>query len=176
MRAADLVIGEEYHITAQQNPSPRGWPHKFNPGRVKLLEIKDGKMRCQYLENPYSSWRYYDGEGEVEVTGRSLLRPWSDVVAEEDERVEWEQASRQAHEQASKEAKQLLSDLAWMKAEITDEVEVQFDLNDCPTETSVFIEVPLSVLRGLKAHAEKHGQPQPIFPQEESSPLGELLV
>lgn len=176
MKAADLVFGDEYEITSQPNPSSY-WPRKFEPGRVKLIgkhPTLSGYYLCEYLDNPYSTFKSYDGKGQITVSGRSLLRPWEQVVAEEEEQREWQQTFADAQIAASKASRQIVTEMEWLQAEFKG-AEPEFDLNDLHIETSVTLTVPLSVLRGMQQAAEKSGAPEPIKAQVDTSALSELI-
>lgn len=178
MRKAELKVGEEYEITAQPW-SGKGyrWRAKSNPGRVKLLSPPSspgGYYTCQYLENPYSDHPLYDGEGKVRVTARSLIRPWQEVIDEQEERQEAIDSWKQANRDREDEARSLIKEMSWMEAYLMDTL-VDADQEGRPADAEVTLEIPLSVLRGIAAQAEKYGAPEPISLANEGSALTEIL-
>lgn len=177
MRAAELTIGQEYEITAQRWVSPKyRWRAKHNPGRVKLLsEHSDGRYLCEYLPNPYSEDSSLDGEGQVVVSSRSLIRPWQDVVAEQEARLAQINSYQQAEQQREAEALTLIEKNSWLRAELTAAL-IDIKPDGRLGETTIGLEIPLSVLRGIIAQAQKHGAPEEIPPAEPSTALGEILA
>lgn len=177
MRKADLKVGEEYEITAQPwNSAGYRWRAKANPGRVKLVSLPPhpgAYYTCEYLENPYSEYTRYDGEGQVLVTARSIIRPWQEVVDEHEERQAAIDMWRKAEDDQEKEAEDLIKQMDWMKADLGT-IYVDGDEEGNPADGLVSLEIPLSVLRGIAAWAEKHGAPEEIKSQKESA-LSDLI-
>jgi len=187
MKAADLKIGQEYQITAQPNPKGTSgpgrvyvWPQTYDSGPVKLLRKENGRYVCQYLENPYMTYREREGKGEITVSGRSLLRPWKEIVDKKEDDRERLGLWRQAQKDRQIEAERLIKDLPWLQASVSriDSVDVRpiDKISDLPGDAVVSIDIPMSVLRGLLVHAEQHGIPQEILLEvKDQSALSELL-
>ena len=180
MRTADLVVGEEYEITAQPNPAgPGAWPSRFESGRVKLLSVSGRVCRCEYLSNPYYFSLHRTGRGVVEVSSRSLLRPWSEVVAEQlevsSERAMWDEAEQDRTE----EAEQLLGEMSFLNAALRSlELDDAFtDSGDCyPGDGRAIVDLPLPVLRGLAEYFRSAPPPSPLpLSQEHESALAGLI-
>lgn len=174
MRAAELIIGEEYEITAQK-PIGKRWPSKYNPGRVKLLREEDGRYLCEYLENPYTDWKYHDGEGEITVSSRSILRPWSEAVQaheeQEDKEREW---AKKAGENA-REAGEIIEAMDCLNARLLSVRTEPHPEKPGPGEGLVTLEIPLSILRGIKAQVDERGPVRRIVDRPAPTALSELL-
>lgn len=178
MRKAELKVGEEYEITAQPWSSPGyRWRAKANPGRVKLISLPSspgGYYTCEYLENPYSEYPRYDGEGQVLITARSIIRPWQEVVDEHEERQAAIDMWKQLEADCEAEAYQMVKKMGWLRAYLND-TWVESDNDGNPEDGVISMEIPMSVLRGIAAWSEKYGAPQEIDPPGKSSALTEIL-
>ena len=170
MKACDLEIGQEYEITAQKNIGG-GWSRTFNQGRVKLISKTGSRYLCSYLDNPYDEWGYFAGKGNVEVGGRSLLRPWAEVVFEQEEKQAWDEMWKEAQKDREQEVADL--DLSWTGAAVRS---VNLSAELTTEEATVELEIPLGMLRALNEHFKDHERPKPQkAAYAESSELAELL-
>lgn len=174
MRAADLIIGEEYEITAQK-PVNKRWPSKYNPGRVKLLREENGRYLCEYLENPYTDWKCHDGEGEITVSSRSILRPWSEAVQAHEEELEAEAEWNRVRGEQAREAASIIEELDCLEGQVRSTRTEALADKPGPGEGIVTVDLPLPVLRGLKAHIEAHGPVGKIARRPAPTALSELL-
>lgn len=172
MRHGDIVVGEEYELTSQQ-VLHGGRLVRVDRGRAKVLAAHDKDFDCQYVAYP-SAYRQGQLPGAlVTVSGRSILRPWSEVERERADQQQLATESRAAQESMLDEAEQLADQLATLQLRVHRVmVEVDAKRHTLTGEGSVVLDLPLSALRGL-AHVL---QDLDVKPQPAASALPDLLV
>lgn len=175
MLSRDIVVGQEYQVTAQANPLGGGYSSRFESGRVKVLSVSDGRFECEYLHNPYSwSIRNRPRPGTpITLSARSLLRPWADQVAEKEEELSLQEEHDRTVEEADRVASELQTLMPELEIESCEAIRLDHYPDGSPRPV-LELRLPLDVLAALQDKLQEHPGLTPK-PTARPSSLAELV-
>ena len=159
MRAADIIIHEEYEVKP-----PYSW--RTSCGRVESKH-SPGRWNCRLMED--GRWGSL-----IEIESRGIVRLWGDAEAENKvadlKRQEWDKAEAAAEKEVAKIIKDLKSELSiesnW--------IDITEDKSGLPSQVQVDITLPLPRLRLL--HKLLVDTALPDEPAPAQSALSDLLT